>query len=151
MSPAKFMRIINLWPPLLFSGIHVISFDRDMRSVEVGLRLTWWNHNWVGTQFGGNIYSMTDPFYPLMLRANLGPEYVIWDESAHIHFITPGRTKLRARFILSKEKLDEIRAATASDRKFLAEFSVEILDVNDTLIARVDKVIYVRPKQSAKA
>ncbi len=147
MLPVKFMRVINFWPPLLFSGIHVISFGQDMRDIEVGLRLTWWNHNWVGTQFGGNIYCMTDPFYPLMLRANLGPDYAVWDESAHIEFITPGRTKLRAKFHLSPEKLEEIRTATAGDRKYLPRFKVEIFDTAGTLVATVDKVIYVRPKQ----
>jgi hypothetical protein len=143
------MRFINFWPPLLFAGVHVVSFDSDMRHAEVGLRLTFWNHNRAGTQFGGSIYSMTDPFYPLMLMANLGPEYVVWDESAHIQFIAPGRTELRAKFHLSLEKLEEIRAATAGDRKYLAEFRVEINDMNDTLVATVDKVIYVRPKRPA--
>jgi hypothetical protein len=146
MSPVKYMRLINFWPPFLFSGIHVISFGQDMRNIEVGLRLTRWNHNWAGTQFGGNIYAMTDAFYPLMLSANLGPDYAIWDESAHIEFITPGRTKLRANFHLSSEKLEEIRAATAGDRKYLPEFKVEIIDMDGILIATVNKVIYVRPK-----
>jgi len=141
------MRFINFWPPLLFAGIHVISFDRDMRNVEVGLRLTRWNRNRAGTQFGGNIYSMTDPFYPLMLMANLGPGYAVWDESAHIQFITPGRTELRTKFHLSFEKIDEIRTATAGDRKYLAAFRVEINDINNILVATVNKVIYVRPKQ----
>ncbi len=147
MSHVKQMRFINFWPPLWFSGIHVISFEPDMSKVEVVLRLSWWNHNKVGTQFGGNIYSMTDPFYPLILMANLGNGYVVWDESAHIEFITPGRTKLQAKFHLSKEKLEEIRAATAGDRKYLPEFKVEITDMNGALVATVNKVIYVRPKQ----
>ncbi len=143
------MRFINFWPPFLFAGIHVISFDPDMRHAEVGLRLTWWNRNRARTQFGGNIYSMTDPFYPLMLMAHLGPSYAIWDESARIEFITPGRTALRAKFHLSLEKIQEIRAATAGDGKYLAQFRVEIVDANNNLVANVDKVIYVRPKRAA--
>jgi hypothetical protein len=149
MPPGTFMRLINFWPPLLFCGIHVMSFSKNMREVEVGLRLTWWNHNYVGTQFGGNIYAMTDPFYPLMLRANLGPDFVIWDESAHIQFILPGTTKLHAKFSLSQAEIDNIRAETAGDRKYLARFTVEIRDASETCVATVDKVIYIRPKQSA--
>jgi hypothetical protein len=147
MSPGNLMRLINFWPPLLFAGIHVLSYDRGLRNVEVGLRLTFWNRNAAGTQYGGNIYSMTDPFYPLMLMANLGPGYAIWDESAHIQFITPGKTSLRAKFHLTDDMLAEIRTATAGDHKYLAEFLVQIIDWQDRLVATVTKVIYVRPHQ----
>ncbi len=145
------MRFINFWPPLLFAGIHVISFGADMRNVEVGLRLAWWNHNKVGTQFGGNIYSMTDPFYPLMLMANLGLGYAVWDESAHIEFIKPGTTPLRARFRLTDGQLSDIRLKTAGDRKCLAKFLVEIIDTDDVTVATVNKVIYIRAIQRAAA
>jgi len=147
MTPAGLMRFINFWPPLFFAGIHVVSFDPDMRNVEVGLRLTWWNHNRAGTQFGGNIYSMTDPFYPLMLMAHLGPDYAVWDESAQIAFIKPGTTKLRAKFSLSERQVSDIRSNTTGDRKYLAKFLVQITDVNGVVVATVNKVIYIRPKQ----
>ena len=32
--------------------------------------------NYVGTQFGGSLYSMVDPFYRLMLMENLGRDYI---------------------------------------------------------------------------
>jgi hypothetical protein len=151
MTPVSVMRIINFWPPLLFAGIHVVSFDRDMRNVEVGLRLTWWNHNKAGTQFGGNIYSMTDPFYPLMLMANLGPDYTVWDQSAQIAFIKPGTSRLRAKFSLSDRELSDIRINTAGDRKYLANFLVQMTDVNGAVVATVNKVIYIRPRQFSAA
>jgi len=147
MSPAMIMRFISFWPPMLFAGIRVRSFDRAMRNAEIELRLTFWNHNAAGTQFGGSIYSMTDPFYPLMLMANLGPGYAVWDEAAAIKFIAPGTTSLRAKFHLSDEMLDEIRNATAGDRKYLANFAVPITDLHGSLVATVTKVIYVRPRQ----
>ena len=151
MTPVNVMRLINFWPPLLFAGIHVVSFDADMRNAEIGLRLTAWNHNKVGTQFGGNIYSMTDPFYPLMLMANLGPGYTVWDESAHIEFIKPGTTPLRAKFRLTEQELANIRTETDGDRKYLAKFLVEITDTAGVIVATVAKVIYIRPKQLALA
>ncbi len=151
MSPLMRMRIMNVWPPMLFAGIHVRSFDRAMRNAEIELRLTFWNHNVEGTQFGGSIYSMTDPFYPLMLIANLGPGYAIWDESAHIRFILPGRTSLRARFHLSDEMLATIRSATAGDHKYLARFLVPIVDLHGTTVATVAKVIYIRPLEKPRS
>ncbi len=146
MPPATIMRFINFWPPMLFSGIHVVAFDRLLRHVEVELRLAFWNRNAAGTQFGGNIYSMTDPFYPLMLMGNLGPGYVIWDQAAQIEFVAPGTTSLRAKFHLSEERIDEIRLATAGDKRYLAEFFVPITDRDGKLIATVKKIIYIRPK-----
>jgi hypothetical protein len=145
MSPAMLMRFISFWPPMLFAGIRVRSYDRALRNAEIELRLTFWNHNAMGTQFGGSIYSMTDPFYPLMLMANLGPGYAIWDEAADIRFVAPGKTNLRAKFHLSEDMLAEIRAGTSGDRKYLANFLVPITDLHGTLVATIAKVIYVRP------
>ena len=31
------------------------------------MALRWYNRNFVGTQFGGSLYSMVDPFYMLLL------------------------------------------------------------------------------------
>jgi hypothetical protein len=144
MSPLNTMRIISFWPPMLFSGIRVLSYDRALRHAEIELRLTWWNRNKEGTQFGGAIYAMTDPFYPLMLMGHFGPGYAVWDESAHIQFVAPGTTNLRAQFNLTDDMLARIRAGTAGDRKYLAEFFVEIRDLHNKLVATVSKVIYIR-------
>ena len=37
--------------------------------------LKWYNRNYVGTQFGGSLYSMTDPWYMLMLLNVLGKDF----------------------------------------------------------------------------
>ena len=39
---------------------------------RVRMGLGWYNRNYVGTQFGGSLYSMTDPFFMLMIMENLG-------------------------------------------------------------------------------
>lgn len=77
---------INLWPPFLGSGIRVTRLDRDWKAVDVEMRLLVFNRNYVGTHYGGSLYSMTDPFYMLMLIENLGREYIVWDKSACIRF-----------------------------------------------------------------
>ena len=46
------------------------------------------NRNYVGTQFGGSLYAMTDPFFMLMLMENLGRDYVVWDKAANIEFVS---------------------------------------------------------------
>jgi Domain of unknown function (DUF4442) len=65
-------RWINLWPPFLGAGIRVKRVARDMKAVDVEMKLRFWNANYVGTHFGGSLFGMTDAFYMLMLMANLG-------------------------------------------------------------------------------
>jgi hypothetical protein len=44
---------------------------------------------------------MTDAFYRLMLMANLGHDYMVWDKSASIRCRKPGKGTVRAEFRLS--------------------------------------------------
>ena len=69
------LRWINIWPPLLGAGIRVRW--RSNRAVDVEMKLRSWNRNYVGTHYGGSLYSMTDPFYMLMLMENLGRDYIV--------------------------------------------------------------------------
>ena len=62
------------------------------------MRLTSWNRNFVGTHFGGSLYSMCDPFFVLILSAALGRDYVVWDKAAAIRFLRPGRGTVKATF-----------------------------------------------------
>jgi len=89
-------RWINLWPPFLGAGIRVKHIAPDMMSVDVEMKLRWWNANYVGTHFGGSLFAMTDAFYRLMPMANLGPQtwgrdYMVWDKAASIRYRKPGK------------------------------------------------------------
>lgn len=138
--------VFNLYPPYLGTGITVTEISEDHRSIRVEMPLTLYNRNYFGTHFGGSLYSMCDPFYMLMVLKNLGPGYVVWDKEARIRFVRPGRGRVRAHFQLSDEDLQALR--TAADREGKAErtLSVDVLDEQDRLVARVDKRIYVRRK-----
>jgi acyl-coenzyme A thioesterase PaaI-like protein len=149
MSPKTIRRLINLWPPFLFSGIRVTRIAEDWREVQTELRLRWWNRNAVGTMFGGSLFAMTDPFYPLMLQHNLGPEYIVWVKSALIDFLLPGRTVARASFLLSPLTLDEIRRATEDGRKCEPLFSAAVSDAQGRPIAKVNFTLYVRRRRGA--
>ena len=137
---------IRWWPPLLGAGIRVTRFDEDWRAVDVEIPLRWWNRNYVGTQYGGSLYSMTDPFYMVMLIENLGAGYVVWDKSATIRFRKPGRGKVRAEFRLSQEVIDEIRAAVEREGKIEREFAVNVTDESGEVVAEVTKLLHVRKK-----
>jgi len=139
-------RILNLWPPFLFAGIHVTAIASDYRSARVELRMRPWNRNYVGTHFGGSLFAMTDPFWMLMAINALGRDYIVWDKAGAIEFVKPGRGIVRADFRLDDAVLDELRAATASGEKHLRWFDTDVVDQAGEVVARVRKQLYVRRK-----
>ena len=141
------LRSINIWPPFLAAGIHV-RWGADMRSATVEMRLHFWNRNYVGTHYGGSLYSMTDPFYMLMLMENLGGGYIVWDKAASIRFRKPGKGTVRAEFRITQEQLDDIRNKAASLDKYEPVFRIEVKDGEGTVVAEVEKILHVRRKFS---
>src|SRR4051794_2522980 len=68
----RHMRVlVNLWPPFLGAGIRVKRLQPDWKHIDVEMKLHFWNTSYVGTHYGGSLYSMTDPFFMLMLIENL--------------------------------------------------------------------------------
>ncbi len=138
------LRAINIWPPLLGAGIRVQW--RSDRMVDVEMKLRPWNRNYVGTHYGGSLYSMTDPFYMLMLMENLGRDYIVWDKAANIRFRKPGKGRVKAEFRLSDAQLDEIRDKLKTQEKYEPTFLVEVKDEAGDVVAEVQKILHVRKK-----
>lgn len=144
-------RVVNFWPPLLGAGIRVTRWDADWRAIDVQMRLRRWNANFVGTHYGGSLYSLADPFYMLMLIENLGPDYIVWDKSASIRFRRPGRGTVRASFRLTQQQLDEIRQALLTEDKVEPTFTVEIRDESGLIIAEVQKLLHIKKRGPARS
>lgn len=139
-------KIYNLYPPFFGAGISIDKVSDDEREIHVSLKHRFYNKNYVGTAYGGSIYSMTDPFYMLILIKLLGRDYIVWDKAAEIKFIKPGRTNLKAVFRVSEETINEIKNSLKTKRKLEPEFIVEVTDENGELVAIVKKILYVRKK-----
>src|SRR6201987_2934924 len=123
-SPAHLRRLVNLWPPFLGAGIRIQHIAPDMKAVDVEMKLRFWNANYVGTHFGGSLFAMTDAFYMLMLMANLGPDYIVWDKAAPIRYRKPGRGTVRAEFRLSDSQTEDICEKLKTLPKFEPVFTV---------------------------
>jgi hypothetical protein len=147
-DPAQLRRWVNLWPPFLGAGIRVTYVAPDMKAVDVAMKLRWWNANYVGTQFGGSLFAMTDAFYMLMLMGNLGRDYIVWDKAASIRYRKPGRGTVRAEFRLSDTQIDDIREKLKTLPKYEPVFTVEVKDERGTVIAEVEKVLHIRRKDA---
>ncbi len=140
-------RWINFWPPFLGMGIRIKHIAPDMKAVDVEMKLRFWNANYVGTHFGGSLFAMADPFYMLMLMANLGRDYIVWDKAAAIRYRKPGKGIVRAEFRLSDSQIDDIREKLKTLPKYEPVFSIEVKDEAGVVVAEVEKVIHVRKKQ----
>ncbi len=146
MKPTTLARGMCVWPPFLASGIRVQYIADDWSRAGVKLGLTRWNKNYFGTQFGGNLFKMCDPFWALLATESLGREYLVWDAAAEIDFVAPGREAVYARFELTPAVIAEMRAATEAGDKHLRWFENDVTTADGSVIARVRKQLYVRRK-----
>jgi len=148
LKPATLRYLFNLYPPYLFTGIKVARIAPDYRYVRVEMPLRFYNRNYVGTHFGGNLFAMADPFYMLMVMHNLGDDYIVWDKAGAIEYRKPGRGRVVAEFRIDQDLIDRIRAATAESRKFEPILEVDIIDPRDGIIAHVTRTLHIRVKSS---
>lgn len=143
----KFLeKAIRFYGPYVGAGVKPTHISPDYRHIKVEMGLHFYNKNYMGTQFGGSLYAMVDPWYMLMLIKNLGDEYIVWDKAATIQFKKPGRTKVFSEFILTQEAIDDVKATVEKNVKMDKHFHVEVRDEDGVLIAEIDKVVYVRKK-----
>lgn len=138
------------FPAFRNSGARVRYIAHDWREVRVDLRLNRKSRNYVGTLFGGSLYTTTDPFYMIMLMQNLGPDYIVWDKGARIQFLKPGRGTLHAHFRLDQAELDGVREALRNERSLERTYVVELVDGAGVPHARVEKLIYIRKRRDGE-
>jgi len=139
-------RFINLYPPLLGAGIRV--HRSDELTVRVEMKLTALNRNIVGVHFGGSLYAMCDPWFMLILMRALGTDYIVWDKSASIQFLQPGRGTVTATFHIPQERVEEIREQADAGQKVEPVFLVDVLDAQSRAVAHVEKLLYIRKKNN---
>jgi acyl-coenzyme A thioesterase PaaI-like protein len=151
VSPGWFKWVFSVWPPFLGMRISVTHISPDWREVDVRMKLGLRNRNYVGSHFGGGLFTMTDPFFMIMLMNLLGKGYLVWDKAATMQFIAPGRSTVYARFRISDEQIADIREKTAGGDKYEPIFSLDVVDEAGKVIAHLDKTVYIRRKAEKAA
>jgi acyl-coenzyme A thioesterase PaaI-like protein len=150
--PAAISNKLRCWSFYVFgcyrgTGGRLKYIAEDWSEVRLDLPLSWRTRNYVGTIFGGSIYSAVDPIYMLMLIHRLGQDYMVWDKSAGIQFKKPGRETLNAKFLVSDDELAAIRSALESQRSIDRTYAIDLVDGSGTVCATVEKVIYIRRRE----
>ncbi len=147
-TPGLMKLLLNFYPPYLGAGVRVSHISSDWRELHVSMSLKWFNRNYVGTHFGGSLYSMIDPHLMLLLIQILGKKYLVWDKAANIEFVKAAKSRVTSIIRITDEDLNRIRTETENGEKFFADFPVEIRDEDNHLVAKITKTLYVRKKQT---
>lgn len=138
---------LNIWMPLLFSGIRITHISDDFTHIRATLKNWRSTQNSHGTQFGGSLFAFTDPIYALLLGCIFGETHYVWDKSAEIDFVSPGRGAVYLDCSISPEQIEEIRQKTANGEKYLPEFTVRVFDEKGDTVAMVKRTVYLRLKK----
>ena len=146
---SKFM--INRYAPYHGAGIEIEKMDLANYHIRVKMPLTRKNKNVVGVHFGGSLYSMVDPFFMLLLLHHLGSKYIVWDKSAHINFLSPGRNTVYADIRLDAVEIAHIKELTDNYVPVYRKYTVNIFDDAGIRIAEIEKTVYIRRKNPKPA
>jgi hypothetical protein len=136
--------MMNQWPALRGNGTRITYIAPGLTEVHVKVSLSWRTFNAVGTIFGGSLYATCDPYFMIILMRQLGPDYIVWDKAASIHFKRPGRGTLRACFSIDPQEVAEIRRLLETESSVDRTYYVDLINEAGTAAASVEKVIYIR-------
>lgn len=150
ISARKTLKLISYWPPYLFAGVSVKSISEDFLKIRVQMKQRFYNTNYVGSHFGGSLYSMCDPWYMFMLLEHLGSDYIVWDKAAAIEFKSPGKGLVYADFELSEAEILRVKKMADENYKCEPEYTLNVYGANGDVVAVVNKKLYVRKKRKAK-
>lgn len=133
----------NFFPAYRASGAWIIFLSDDWKEVHVKLRLKWSTRNYVGTVFGGSLYSALNPVYMVQLINILGDEYKVWDKAATVRYHKPVTEKVYARFLITDKQLKTITAELANKNSTIQRFAVSFIDENGTVYTSLEQQIYI--------
>ncbi|MEM7550348.1 MAG: DUF4442 domain-containing protein [Bacteroidota bacterium] len=137
----------NFFPAYRSTGARITYIQRDFQQIKIKLPLNRRTKNYVGTIFGGSMFSAADPIYMVMLIRNLGKKYIVWDKSGEVKFVRPGTETLYGVFDLKEEILLQIKEKIDNKNEGTFDFFVDLKTKEGKLISRVSKKIYVADKE----
>lgn len=136
----------NLSPMYRRSTGKVIEVSEDLLFVKIKISLSYKNKNYVGSIFGGSLFSATDPLYMIQLMNILGEDYVVWDKDATIKYKRPAKQTVYSEFIFSAAEIENIKKDILEKGELNVVKSTNITTKDNITIAELNKTIYVANK-----
>lgn len=143
-GPRALRLMMNLWPPFRGAGIKVVHIAPDYSRLRVELRMKLLNRNYVGTHYGGSLFSMTDPFHMIMMMQRLGKGYTVWDKSASIRFRRPGKGTMHAEFHLPDEEVARVRRVVDAEGRMEPVYTIEVKNSAGEVVAEIEKTLSIK-------
>ncbi len=142
-----FKLLFNLSPMYRRTGGRLLKVSDDLKYVKIKLPLNYKTKNYVGTLYGGHMYSCVDGIYMVQLIYILGKSYVVWDKSASIRFRRPGNKTLFAEFLITDQLLEQIKRGINQHQEQDFNLSVNLTDNEGVVYAEIEKLIYIASKE----
>lgn len=114
--------------------------------VDVRIKRSYKNKNYVGTIFGGSLFAATDPIYMVQLIQILGNEYVVWDKSSRVHFKRPAVNDAYTAFEFTEEEIVSLKDEVKQTKELDLVKKLELKGKDGTLYCEIEKTIYVADK-----
>ena len=148
LKPRTVAKLLSFWPPYFSAGISVSNVAENMMSITVEMKQRFWNTNYVGSHFGGSLYSMCDPFFMFMLLEHLKADHIVWDQAAEIKFLKPAKGRVSVTFQIDESLVSEIKKRALNEFSFSVDLNANIVDESGEIVARVAKALYIRRKDA---
>ena len=145
-----FKALFNLSPMYRRSTGRIRYVSDDLMTVKIEIPISYKNKNYVGTIFGGSLFSATDPIYMIQLIQLLGKEYVVWDKASTIRFRKPATKNTYAVFEFTADEIVKIQTDVAQQNEINIVKHLQLTDACQTVFAEVEKTIYVASKEYYK-
>lgn len=140
------------WSPMYRrSSGKLIKVSDDLMHIKIKIPLSYKNKNFVGSIFGGSLFSSTDPIYMIQLIKILGENYVVWDKNATIKYKRPARETVFCDFVFTSDEIKSIKNDVLKKREIDLVKTSNIVSKNNIIIAELTKTIYVADKEFYKA
>lgn len=152
MSKASIYKYgFNLSPMYRRSTGRIYEVSEDLHSVKVKIKLSYKNSNYVGSIFGGSLFSATDPIFMIQLMNILGTDYVVWDKAATIKFKRPAKETCYVDFVFTDDEIEIIKKDVAENKEIDLIKNIKLTNKENSIVfAEVLKTIYVADKEYYK-
>jgi len=144
---SRVTRILFNYVPMFWStGAKITYLADDCKEMHLKLPLNCRTRNYVGTIFGGSMFSSTDVLYFLLVRKNLGEDYIVWDKASCIRFKKPGTGTLYTRAVISDDEIEIIKTELLNTDKIDRVYYLDLVDESGDICASVEKTIHIQNK-----
>ena len=145
-----FKWFFNISPMYRRTTGRVVSVAKDYSRIEIKIKKSYKNANYVGTIFGGSLFAATDPIYMVQLIQILGKEYIVWDKSSIVKFKRPASSNTHALFEVTSNEIESIREEILKKKELDFVKTVHLKSKEGKTFCEIEKVIYIADKHYYK-